>query len=418
MTQTILCGHAEPQAGCNVCAFFVKKTGEDPSYRAVWNGETNTNGHAPCPFLGPEAKEDGKTKTRDCPSCGTDAEGRAKTRLKLHVCSHPALEPNEVAPGKDCPVCPYRPRPTTGKALILKNDLSPGDVLAMTAAVYSLHKAHPGKYVTAVETSCPAVWENNPDVVSLDAARALNAEEVQCHYPLIHQSNQRAVHFLEGYVGFLEDNLRVRVPLMTNRPLVYISNREKTWLNQVQETTGYKGRFWVLNAGRKADYTTKHYGTEGFQAVVDALKGKVQFVQVGAAEHHHPPLKGVLNLVGKTDARQLIRLVYHAAGVLSGVTFLQHLAAALEKPSVVIMGGREPVQWNSYPRQSLLHTVGALSCCRDGGCWKSRVVKLNDGAEQDGSLCDYPTFGDNPVPRCMAAISPEEVVVAVRRVEP
>ena len=53
-------------------------------------------------------------------------------------------------------------------------------------------------------------------------------------------------------------------------------------------------------------------------------------------------------------------------------------AAALEKPSCTILGGREPVQWNAYPRAHLFHMVGALKCCQDArdgkGCWRSRVV--------------------------------------------
>ena len=93
---------------------------------------------------------------------------------------------------------------------------------------------------------------------------------------------------------------------------------------------------------------------------------------------------------------------------------LHHLAAALEKPCVTILAGREPVQWNAYPRTQLLHTIGALPCCASGGCWKSRTVKLNDGQEQDGSVCEQPVPGPDPIPRCMALIQPERVVEAIQ----
>jgi ADP-heptose:LPS heptosyltransferase len=301
------------------------------------------------------------------------------------------------------------------RKLILKNHLSPGDVLAMTAAVHSLHKANPGRFRVAVDTLCPQLWEENPDVETLAVAREEKWEEVPMHYPIVNECNQRAVHFLQGYCSYLEDNLQVRVPLATNRPMVYLSAQEKAWQNQVIDAFDYKGRFWLIVAGKKADYSCKFWGTENFQRLVDALRGRVVFVQVGAAEHHHPPLRNVLNLVGKTDLRQLVRLAWHADGAVCGVTMLHHLMAALEKPCVTIMGGREPVQWNSYPRGQLLHTIGAMPCCRDGGCWKSRVVKLNDGAEQDNSLCERPMPGDEPIPKCMCLIKPEEVVWNVQR---
>lgn len=303
------------------------------------------------------------------------------------------------------------------RALKLVNKLSPGDVLVMSAAIHSLHRRHPGKYLTGVESSCPAVWENNPDVATTDQLLAAGgAEEIATHYPLVNECNQRAVHVLQGYCDFLAHALQVPIPLMTNRPLLYLSDQEKAWANQVEEVTGRRQQFWVICAGHKMDFTAKFWGTDNYQKLVDSLRGRVTFVQVGAAEHRHPPLRGVINLVGKTDARQLIRLCYHADGVVCGVTFLHHIAAALNKPSVVILGGREPVQWNAYPRCHLLHTGGALDSCRKvigsevgHACWRSRVIRLGDGSEQDGSLCADPTPGDDPIPRCQAMIRPETV---------
>ena len=297
------------------------------------------------------------------------------------------------------------------RKLILRNHLSPGDVLTMTAAVHSLHRAQPGKYRTAVDTSCPALWENNPDVEPLAVAQQEKWEEVGMHYPLVNRCGQEPVHMLQGYADFLAENLQVKAPLAVNRPLVYLSEQEKGWMSQVEEKFGYKGKFWVVNSGVKPDYTAKYYPY--FQEVVDRLQGRVVFVQVGKMEHLHRPLRGVINLLGQTDDRQLIRLCWHAQGILCGVTYLMHLAAALEKPAVVVAGGREPRSWNTYARSALLSTVGMLPCCRDAGCWRSRVQKRGDGSEQDNSLCELPVFTDPPAPKCMAMILPEEVVSAI-----
>jgi len=271
--------------------------------------------------------------------------------------------------------------------------------------------------VTAVDTTAMQLWEHNPDVVPAESLKDRGPVTLEVHYPKVNVSNQHAIHFMSAYCSYLEDALGVKVPLMTNRPMVYLSKLERSWVNQVEETTKRKQRFWIVNAGYKTDYTTKAWSHASFQRVVDLLRGKVLFVQIGENDpkHVHKPLNGVINLIGKTDTRQVVRLFHHADGVLTGVSFPMHLAAALEKPCVAIMGGREPVIWNSYPRQTLMHTVGALDCCRSGGCWKSRVVPLGDNDEKDKSLCEQPVPGDEPVGRCMALISPESVAEAVLR---
>jgi len=147
----------------------------------------------------------------------------------------------------------------------------------------------------------------------------------------------------------------------------------------------------------------------------------------------------VLDLRRKTDVRQLIRLVYHAQGVLCPVTALMHLAAAVpvkpgmpkNRPCVVVAGGREPMQWEAYPHHQYIHTNGALRCCDEGGCWKSRTVPLGDGDEKDKPehLCVDVVMKElrhagipggrkgiekYPLPRCMDMITAEEVV---RRIE-
>ncbi len=290
-----------------------------------------------------------------------------------------------------------KPRP-----LLLQTHQSPGDALVMTAAIYSLHRCHPGKYYTSVESPHLAIFENNPDVLPIEQARAMGAEPLRMHYPAINDCNTRGIHFMQGYTEFLGASLGIPLPLMTNRPMLYLSQAEKA-----TKPANLPAKYWLISAGCKRDFTNKFWGTTKFQEVTNQLRGTICFVQVGAKGDDHQPLEGVVNLVGQTSLRQLIQLAYHAQGVLSGVTFLQHVAAAFNKPAVVIMGGREPVQWNAYPKQHLLHTIGMLPCCENGGCWKSRTVKLNDGSHEDNSLCEKPTA--NGLPLCMTMISPKEV---------
>ncbi len=274
--------------------------------------------------------------------------------------------------------------------LILRNHQSPGDIVMLTAAVRDLHRNHPEKFLTDVRTPCPHLWENNPHLTKL-ADDEQGMEVVECGYPLIHRSNTGPWHFIHGFTQHLAEKLGVPIQPGEFKGDVHLSAKEKSWISQVQEITREPVPFWIVVAGGKYDFTAKWWEAARWQAVVDHFRGRILFVQAGEKAHHHPALNGVLDLRGKTDLRQLVRLVHHAQGVLCPVTLHMHLAAAVpvragmpkNRPCVVVAGGREPSQWEAYPHHQYLHTNGALRCCDNGGCWKARVVPLGDGDKKD-----------------------------------
>ena len=300
--------------------------------------------------------------------------------------------------------------------LILRNWLSPGDIIMLTAAVRDLHRCYPGRCLTDVRTPSPELWENNPHLTPLDEQDP-EVRLIQCEYPLIHQSNQKPYHFIHGFMAFLSETLELNIQPTEFKGDIHLSDEEKSWPSQVEEACGDARPFWLLSAGGKEDFTIKWWDRGRYQEVVYHFAGKILFVQVGLAEHYHPPLDGVLDLRGCTDLRHLVRLVYHAQGVLCPVTSLMHLAAAVpsrpgappRRPCVVVAGGREPPHWEAYPGHQFIHTVGALPCCLEGGCWKSRVKPLGDGdqKDQDGALCINVV---EDLPKCMDLITAEEVI--------
>ncbi|MBM3859454.1 MAG: hypothetical protein FJ395_07370 [Verrucomicrobia bacterium] len=357
------------------------------------------------------------------------------------------------------------------RKIILKNSLSPGDIVMLTAAVRDLHLSHPNQFLTDVRTPCGQLWENNPYITPLKepcsdrrpggqsqqkrpetgAATTPVANVVlDCEYPLIHRSNTEPWHFIHGFTQFLSAKLSVNIRPGPFKGDIHLAPQEKQWVSQVQEITKEPVPFWIIVAGGKRDFTIKWWSHERFQKVVDYFRGKILFVQVGEKNHEHQQLKGALDFRGMTDLRQLVRLVYHAQGVLCPVTLMMHLAAAVEtkpgmpqnRPCVVVAGGREPSQWEAYPHHQYIHTNGALLCCDNGGCWKSRAVPLGDGDEKDNpdKMCeDLVLAGDGAcsaagganapaknalaypreewphlLPRCMNMITAEEVI---RRIE-
>ncbi|MDP6525646.1 MAG: glycosyltransferase family 9 protein [Kiritimatiellia bacterium] len=284
-----------------------------------------------------------------------------------------------------------------------------------------------------MRTPCPHIWENNPHITSLDDDEA---EVIDCEYPLIHQSNTSAYHFIHGFVQHVERELKLRIPVTEFKGDIHLSDLERSWMSQVEEM-GVENRFWIIVAGGKLDFTAKWWNPDSYQEVVDHFRGKITFVQVGEDHHFHPRLQRVIDLVGKTDLRQFIRLVYHSVGVLAPISFPMHAAAAVpvrhcppkNRGAVIIAGGREPPQWEAYPHHRFLCTNGALECCDNGGCWKSRCTLVGDGDPKDTEdLCLMPATvrTKTPLPRdkftgpfkiakCMQMITAEQVIRAIEQ---
>jgi len=312
------------------------------------------------------------------------------------------------------------------RKIILEHYLSPGDVVVMTAAIRDLHLSNPGKFITDVRTSCSAIFENNPYVTHIDDDGG-GVTKIKAEYNLIHECNEGAHHFIHGFAQDLEKQLGVNIHVSKLKGDIHISDDEKSWYSQIHEILGKDVPYWIVDAGSKNDYTAKQWEPQRFQQVVSSCPD-ITFVQIGAEEHNHAPLEGdnLINLIGKTDMRQLIRLIYNSYGVITPVSLPMHLAAAIEmhprfkrktRPCIVIAGGREPSVWEAYTNHAYLHTCGMLSCCDNGGCWKSRTVPLDDKDDKNKSLCVYPVKTDSGVfiPRCLDMITAAEVILNIKR---
>lgn len=297
----------------------------------------------------------------------------------------------------------------TPQKLLLINRLSPGDILVMTNAIRDLHLAHPGKFITDVRTPCPDIFVNNPYITKLsydeaeynkintwfesNVGKTKMLGDIMCvdmQYPLIHQSGARGAHFAEGHREFLEETLNIKIPQTKIRPELYLSNPRSI----------IPGKYWVINAGSKIDFTLKQYPY--YQEVVDLLKDKIQFVQIGVKSHLHKPLNGVIDMVGKTDnLRDLFQLIHYAEGVITCVSLPMHVAAAFKKPCVVVAGAREGTRWELYPNHRFIYVNGCLPCADYDGCWRSKAEECSN--KKDG------------VPKCMLLIKPWEVASGVEK---
>ena len=320
---------------------------------------------------------------------------------------------------------------------------APGDALMLTALVRDLKLIYGDYLELHVQTRYPDIWRHNPYIASLDSEniphgvilvnfdRGRNAVDRK---GLTLSQRGANKHYLTFFHEEFTRRTKIKVDVLFSKPDLHLSEEEKA-----SPLVG--GRYWVVVPGFKSDMTTKAYRSDWWQEAVDKLCRKgLAFVQEGATkpDHYNPVLNNVLNLVNKTSIRDLIRNIYHAEGLISGVSLPMHIAGALNKPCVVIMGGREEPSYEHYygqfgPRAQpvsmphvMLDTIGKLPCCQSRGCWLRRVVplrlpenappkkkKLNE--EYNKSLCKLPNLSlhSEPVGQCMALITPDNIVEAV-----
>ncbi len=286
------------------------------------------------------------------------------------------------------------------RKIILKQHQSPGDILTFTRALGDLKESYPD-YQIDVRSPCAEIFENSKRLTPLKEDDP-NVEIYNIGYSDINISGWNGLHFTDAFRHDMEKQLGIKIKKTGLRPELFISDEENSWLNQVHCEFGWDGPYWVINAGRKQDNELKQY--HRFPEVIDILneyfKGRVKIVQIGHKDHLHPLLKNTFSLVGKTDTRQLIRLIHKAEGTIGPISFQMVMSGAFQQPAVCIAGGKEGVRWHEYPNHRYLHTNGTMDCCAWDGCW----LGGNKGK------CKH--LVDN-VPQCFRLIEPELVANAV-----
>ena len=325
-------------------------------------------------------------------------------------------------------------KPAKFTKFVIEWKRAPGDCLLLTALVRDLKQTYGNRYQIDVRTQFPGIWRHNPHLTKLDQYDSkvhwINFGDNQNAVDMVglsasQKGNKR--HYLTYFHQEFEKRTGIHVPVLQPKGDIHLSEQEKAQPN-------VSGRYWIIVPGGKVDMSNKWWHHHRYQEVVDDLRPHgARFIQEGATKDlcHHPPLGGVLNMVGLTSIRDLIVNTYHAEGMVCGVTFQMHIAGALEKPCVVLGGGREEPWYEDYSEDygqfgpdatpvkvphRFLHTLGLLPCCKARGCWKRRIKRLGDGrTKYDMSLCKMPhqEEGREVVPKCMNIIQTAHVTNAI-----
>lgn len=329
------------------------------------------------------------------------------------------------------------------RRIIFTNRQAIGDILMFTCAIRDFKKAFPNIEVQ-VRSTAMHIWDyntninkdkwhevidpmrywKNPDrkpkteemIQMSEQAIKVSADEdkpVLLYIgpgKLTNASNRKDLHFANAYRISMETVLGVQISQGPIRPDIYMSETEYL------EPPIIEPPYWLITAGEKGDWTCKTFPFAKWQEVVEKLP-QIKFVQLGSTGHKHPELSGnnVVNFIGKTQdrnagIRMLFNLFNNCEGSMGLVSFQMHLAAAFNKPCVVIAGAREPVHFTRYPGQQYLASDGCLPCTITGkqvptACWFCKIER-----------CPYHTkYGGQEVPLCSDLFSSDDVVKAIMR---
>jgi len=266
-----------------------------------------------------------------------------------------------------------------------------GDRMMFTPVVRDFKKAYPDIQVGIISAG-PEMWHNNPHIDR--TVTEANADETYDIGPgkVTRGSKTNGLHITAAFRESLQENSGKVIKQGPFKPDIHLSEAEKN--HQLVD-----GRYWVINCDT-GPFTAKRWRAERFQQLVDAMP-ETTFVQVGLAKDNCARLTGnnVIDLIGKTKIRELFSLVYNADGCISLVSSLMHVAAAFDKPCVVLAGGREPFTFEKYANHRYLDRTGLLPCCKLKACWHNALSACKDH--------------DGTVAHCMDLISVRHVKDAI-----
>lgn len=311
---------------------------------------------------------------------------------------------------------------------VINNRWALGDTVCLSAMVRDFAHAYGDRHKLTITGHYSRVfWRNNPYVSEMPT----NGTHLKLQYVngMKEAKNGAPIHFVSWFHREMKRLANLDVPVRFPKGDIHLMPHEKRRM--------FDGRYWVVFAGGKLDMTAKWWIHPRWQQVVDRLRMYgVSCVQGGAhmSSHIHLPLSNCINATNMTrNERDLFTLIHGAEGVICGVTGPMHIAAAFDKPCVVLAGGREPPAWEAYVNDfnafgpncepvkmphRFLHTIGLLPCTMAHGCLKNRTVAIDradlSNPEKRAKLCDQPIrTGAYSVPACMDLITVDHVVEAV-----
>jgi ADP-heptose:LPS heptosyltransferase len=291
-------------------------------------------------------------------------------------------------------------RALTVTRVLLKSNEAPGDMLVLTAAFEAIAKFHAYKYTFKVQCCAPEIFQHNPHCSEF--ARPDRVIDVE-HTPSW-EADTRDARFISSYTEWLGDALGIKVRSAVTKPRIYLSPAELAAPRVIAEP------YAVICSGYKPDGPLKNWGHGNWVAVSNWIQRQgLKVVQVGLAHHVHQRLPGAIDMIGKTNTRELFLLAFHSVYGCGHESYLSHIYAAYARPFACLAAGLCSRTWAAYATEQYVTRQGTMGCCRTGGCGKHKLLGAEDG-------CVYPDqVAGEGVPGCLARITPAEVIAAIEQ---
>lgn len=289
------------------------------------------------------------------------------------------------------------------KRVIFDFKMAPGDSLIFTTVLRDLYLNCPSEYEVEVNNYYPEIFENNPYITNI------NDNTVYCYRKIKHVdilSNRRnGDHYSKIFNTIVSETLGIDIQQNSIFPELYLSGKEKS--EEILDRLEIKKPFWIINSSFKIDIPLKSWIPYRWVELIEELQIRnINLIQTGSNTEIFEESPNIKSVIGKTEnIRDFISLCYHSSGIITHTSFPVHVAAALNKPCVVLNFGRENPWYSCYPNQQVLHTVGSIDCCSYDGCFKKQ---RNECLNPVGKL-NYPL--------CVNMISVNDVLRSVMKYE-
>jgi hypothetical protein len=255
--------------------------------------------------------------------------------------------------------------------------VAPGDDLLCTAVLREL--ASRGHSQLWMMSNYPELFQGNADVARVvplvhrfeDFARVLGEKWALLNYTSFDAAADRNTPPPRHIIAEMCSAIGLKGPVAL-RPYFHLTAAERAKGNWAQ------GQIAIQSSGLGATLPmrNKQWFPERFQGVVDSLKAKHKFVQLGVASD--PLLNGVRDLRGKTSLRETAAILANARLLIGNVGFLMHLARAVECAAVIVYGGREAPWQSGYTcNRNLYSAVPCAPCWQWNRCDYNRVCMDN-----------------------------------------
>ncbi|MEX0777516.1 MAG: glycosyltransferase family 9 protein [Phycisphaeraceae bacterium] len=237
-----------------------------------------------------------------------------------------------------------------------------GDHLLCTALFRELRQR--GQRGLWMMSQFPDLFAGNPDIDAVvppdwryhELIQAMGARSVMPIYSEIDEKEDRSIPPDRHIITCMCRHLEIGGPVSL-RPYVHLTDAEKAQGRIAPNQVAIQSS--ILAA--RLPIGNKEWRPQRFAQVVQAARGRYQFVQLGSPDN--PPLEGALDLRGKTSLRQTAAILSQSLCFVGLVGFVMHLARAVDCRGVIVFGGREGPWQSGYSCNENLFTPMPCSPC-------------------------------------------------------